>query len=180
MWAAYSNQLPDSTPPTTPADLTATAISSTQINLSWTASTDNVAVSGYHVYCNKKQIGITSGASYQSTGLRPSKTYKFSVAAFDGSGNVSHESPVVTIKTPPLPSTKFTINDPIQTTRQTSVYSTPSGDGTPVGAQLKKAIGIVIGGPRYENRRWWWLVDFDNNPDGWVLQAKLKKNHSGM
>ena len=180
MWAAYGNQLPDSTPPTIPADLAATAISSTQINLSWAASTDNVAVSGYKVYCNRKQIGITSGTSYQSTGLCPSKTYKFSVAAFDGSGNVSLKSPVTTIKTPPLPSTKFTINDLVQTTRQTSVYSTPSGDGTPVGTQLKKAIGTVIGGPRYENRRWWWLVDFDNNPDGWVLQTKLKKNHSVM
>jgi hypothetical protein len=38
----------------------------------------------------------------------------------------------------------------------------------------------VIGGPRYENHRWWWHIDFNNNPDGWVLQKKLKKNLSGM
>ena len=38
---------PDMTPPTPPTNLTATAVSSSQINLSWTASTDNVAVTGY-------------------------------------------------------------------------------------------------------------------------------------
>src|SRR5467141_311440 len=40
---------PDTTPPTAPTNLTATAASATQINLSWTASTDNVGVTGYRV-----------------------------------------------------------------------------------------------------------------------------------
>jgi len=180
MWAAYGNRLPDSTPPTIPADLTATAISSTQIDLSWTASTDNMAVVGYHIYCSRKQIGTTQDASYQITGLRPSKIYKYSVAAFDGAGNISQKSAVTAIKTPPLPSTKFIIGDQVQATRPTSVYSTPSVDGTSVGTLLKGAPGTVIDGPRYENLRWWWQIDFDNDPDGWVLQTKLKKSFSGM
>ena len=40
---------PDTTPPSTPTGLTATAASATQVNLSWTASTDNVGVTGYQV-----------------------------------------------------------------------------------------------------------------------------------
>jgi cysteine-rich repeat protein len=180
MWAAYGDRPPDSTPPTAPTDLTSTAISSSQIDFSWTASIDNVAVAGYHVYCNKKQIGTTSDTSYQITGLRPSKTYKFSVAAFDGAGNISQKSAVAAMKTPPLPSTKFAFGDPVQVARPTNVYSTPSADGTLVGSQLKRALGTVIGGPWYENLRWWWQIDFDNDPDGWVLQTKLKKSLSGM
>ena len=40
----------DITTPTVPTGLTATAVSSSQINLSWTASTDNVGVAGYKIY----------------------------------------------------------------------------------------------------------------------------------
>ena len=42
----------DTMPPSIPTGLTATAVSSTQINLSWNASTDNVAVTGYQVFRN--------------------------------------------------------------------------------------------------------------------------------
>jgi hypothetical protein len=61
---------PDSTPPSTPTNLTATAISSSQINLSWTASTDNVAVTGYKVFRNGTQIATPSTTSYTLRGRR--------------------------------------------------------------------------------------------------------------
>src|SRR5207245_3773127 len=66
---------PDTTPPTVPTGLTATAVSSSQINLSWTASTDNVGVTGYRVYRGGTQIATTSTPSYANTGLSPSTTY---------------------------------------------------------------------------------------------------------
>ena len=47
----------DITPPTAPTGLTATGVSTTQINLSWTASTDNVGVTGYRVFRNGTQVG---------------------------------------------------------------------------------------------------------------------------
>ena len=59
---------PDTTPPSVPAGLSATAVSSTQINLSWTASTDNVGVTGYDVFRNGTQVGTTATTSYQRTG----------------------------------------------------------------------------------------------------------------
>ena len=46
----------DTTPPSVPTVLTATAVSTTQINLSWTASTDNVGVSGYKIFRNGTQV----------------------------------------------------------------------------------------------------------------------------
>jgi cysteine-rich repeat protein len=176
MWAAYGHRPPDTVPPTVPTGLSAAVVSSSQINLSWAPSTDDVAVAGYHVYCNKEQMGTTSGTSYQIIGLRPSKTYKFSITAFDGAGNISQKSILAVKKTSPRPSTKFTIGDPVLVAKATNIYLTLAADGIPIGTQLKGAMGTVIGGPMYEDRHWWWQVNFQNNPDGWALQTKLKKN----
>ena len=69
---------PDTQPPSTPGTLTATAVSGTQINLSWTASTDNVGVTGYLVErcqgagCSSfAQVGTAPSAAYSDTGLTP-------------------------------------------------------------------------------------------------------------
>jgi hypothetical protein len=83
---------PDTAPPTVPTGLTATAVSSSQINLAWTASTDNVGVTGYRVYRGGTQIATTSATSYQNTGLSPSTTYTYTVAAYDAAGNTSGPS----------------------------------------------------------------------------------------
>ena len=41
---------PDTIPPSVPANLSAIPVSSSQINVAWSASTDNVAVTGYRVF----------------------------------------------------------------------------------------------------------------------------------
>ncbi len=82
----------DTTAPTVPTGLTATAISSSQINLSWTASTDNVGVTGYNIYRGGTKIGTSLGATYQDTGLAASTSYSYTVAAFDAAGNTSAQS----------------------------------------------------------------------------------------
>ena len=64
---------PDTTRPTVPTTLTATAVSASQINLSWTASTDNVAVTGYKVYRDGSllaTLGVVT--TYQNSGLTQS------------------------------------------------------------------------------------------------------------
>lgn len=83
---------PDTTPPSVPTGLTATAISSSQINLSWTASTDNVGVTGYNVYRGGTKIGTAPGTSYQDGGLSASISYSYTVSAFDAAGNTSAQS----------------------------------------------------------------------------------------
>ncbi|HTF25958.1 MAG TPA: Ig-like domain-containing protein [Candidatus Limnocylindria bacterium] len=82
----------DTTAPTVPTGLTATAISSSQINLSWTASTDNVGVTGYNVYRGGIKIGTAPDTSYQDSGLSASTSYTYSAAAFDVAGNTSAQS----------------------------------------------------------------------------------------
>ena len=82
----------DTTPPTVPTGLTATAVSSSQINLSWTPSTDNVGVTGYDVYRGGTQVGTSPTASYSDTGLAASTSYTYTVAAYDAAGNTSAQS----------------------------------------------------------------------------------------
>jgi len=83
----------DSTAPSLPAGLTATAASSTQINLAWTASTDNVGVTGYRVYRAGSLIATVGAVtSYQNTGLSAATSYAYTVQAFDAAGNASGQS----------------------------------------------------------------------------------------
>ncbi|MDH4231117.1 MAG: hypothetical protein OEW04_03695, partial [Nitrospirota bacterium] len=89
----------DTQAPTVPANLKATAVSSSQINLTWTASTDNVGVAGYKVYINGVLIQTVTGTNYSDDGLRPSTAYAYTVAAFDAAGNVSAQSAVVSATT---------------------------------------------------------------------------------
>ncbi len=82
----------DAVLPSTPSGLSATAASSTQISLSWTASTDNVAVTGYKIYRGGSFITSVSSTPYLDTGLSPSTNYSYTVSAIDGAGNESSQS----------------------------------------------------------------------------------------
>jgi chitodextrinase len=90
---------PDTQPPTTPSGLVATSISSSQINLSWTASTDNVAVSGYSVYRNGSLVATTTTNSYGDTNLSAATSYSYYVIAFDAAKNKSSASATVSAST---------------------------------------------------------------------------------
>jgi dienelactone hydrolase len=89
----------DRTAPTVPGGLTATASSSSQIDLSWNASSDSVGVKGYKVYRGSTQVATVSSTSYSSTGLSASTAYQFSVAAYDAAGNTSSKSGSVSATT---------------------------------------------------------------------------------
>ena len=113
--ASATTQAPavDTTAPSTPAGLTAAAASSSQINLSWTAATDNVGVTGYNVYRGGLQI-TTLGAvtTFQNTGLTASTTYAYTVQAFDAAGNASGQSIAASATTvsPPVPTVSLAAN----------------------------------------------------------------------
>src|SRR5205085_5642607 len=79
---------PDTIAPSAPSRLTATSAGGTQINLAWTASTDNVAVTGYQVErcqgtgCSSfVQIAAPTTASYSDTGLTSGAAYSYRVRA---------------------------------------------------------------------------------------------------
>ncbi|WP_281322964.1 M4 family metallopeptidase [Flavobacterium aestivum] len=96
--AAYSN---DTTAPTAPANLAAAGTTSTSTNLSWTAATDNVAVTGYNVYNGATLVTTATGLTYTVTGLTASTAYTFTVKAKDAAGNLSQSSNAVSVTTGP-------------------------------------------------------------------------------
>jgi len=81
----------ESTPPTSPTNLTTTIVSGTQINLRWSASSDNTSVRGYGIYRDGALVNTVDKSilSYSDTDLNPSTSYVYRVDAFDGSGNHS-------------------------------------------------------------------------------------------
>jgi hypothetical protein len=95
----------DTQKPTNPTNLTASVISSTQINLAWTASTDNIGVTGYRIFRNGSQIATPSTNSYQDKNLTPSTAYSYYVVAFDSAGNASGNSNTVNATTQAPPNT---------------------------------------------------------------------------
>lgn len=84
----------DTTPPSTPAAVAALAISAGQVNLSWSQSTDNLAVEKYRVYRNDVLISSLSAtaSSYSDTSVNPDSNYKYEVSAVDASNNESTKS----------------------------------------------------------------------------------------
>ncbi len=99
----YTVPILDLTAPSTPTSLQATTISTSQINLSWNASSDNIGVTGYRIYRDSTQIATTSNTTYQDTGLSPSTTYSYTVSAYDAAGNVSGQSSASSDTTLSLP-----------------------------------------------------------------------------
>jgi endoglucanase len=95
----------DTEPPTAPSSLRAASIGSTSVTLSWTASTDDVGVSGYDVLNGTTVVGSTATTSLQVTGLTPDTSYTFSVRAKDTAGNVSAATPLTVRTTPATAST---------------------------------------------------------------------------
>jgi len=89
----------DTTAPSTPTNLTASGTTQTTTNLSWTASTDNAAVTGYNVYQGATQIGTSSTTTYNVTGLTPATAYSFTVKAKDAAGNLSASSNTASVTT---------------------------------------------------------------------------------
>lgn len=94
----------DTTPPSTPGGLSAVTVSLSQIDLSWSASTDNVAVAGYQVFRDGTFIGTTTALFYNDANLASSTSYTYTITAFDASGNIS---------LPSLPVTETTLSPPV-------------------------------------------------------------------
>ena len=77
----------DGTPPTTPANLAATATGTTTIALTWSASADpETGIAGYRVYRGGNVIATTTQTSYTEGGLSPATTYSYRVRAVNGQG----------------------------------------------------------------------------------------------
>jgi endonuclease I/chitodextrinase len=94
-WGIYSGS--DTEAPSTPTNVTLSNINLTSIDVSWTASEDNVEVSGYNVYVNDVLTVQTSNTNTSTTiaNLNTNTTYSFTVTARDIINNISTPSVVV-------------------------------------------------------------------------------------
>ena len=163
-----TNSGPDTTPPTIPGNLSAVSEGTTQVTLTWTASTDNVGVTAYEVErcqgggcTNFAWISTVTGTSFGDSELTAGTTYQYRVRASDAAGNLSDYSNVVTvttqvsvppltITTPSLPSS--TLNVSYSTALVASggtvpyMWSIDSGS-LPTGLSLDSATGVISGTP---------------------------------
>src|SRR3989440_354527 len=95
---------PDSTPPSVPTNLMASTTNKPSVVLTWSASTDNVAVTGYTIYRGGVPIATVGGSTltYEDTTVAPLTTYTYTVDAFDAAGNHSAQSAAAAVTTPQI------------------------------------------------------------------------------
>ncbi len=154
----------DNQPPTAPSNLAAGTVTSTQVPLSWTASSDDQGVAGYRVFRGASQVGEVGGTSFTDSTVAANTTYTYTVKAFDAAGNVSEASEPVTVTTPQPgdttpPTVSMTSPKEGETISGTSVSLAASAsdaggvagvqfllDGSPIGAEDTSApYGVYLG-----------------------------------
>lgn len=91
--------LADTEAPSAPGNLQAGYTSSSTVYLSWTASTDNIGITGYNLYSGTTQIGTAIGTTFTANNLTPKTSYNFTVKAKDAAGNLSTASNNVNVIT---------------------------------------------------------------------------------
>jgi chitodextrinase len=154
----------DTTAPSVPSSVTATAVSANSVRLNWTASTDNVGVAYYRIYKNGTLYYTTAAGatSFLDTSDTGSTTYTYKVSAVDTSGNESAEAvttpatittPQATDTTPPSEPTNLTAT--LTTSSSIALSWNASTDNVGVGGyrvyRNGTEVGSVTSGTSYTN-----------------------------
>lgn len=119
--------VPDAQAPSVPTNLQASAVSATQINLSWQASTDNIGVNGYDVYRaigtgSAQKVSSVSSTSFGDTNLSATTKYSYYIRAHDAAGNFSQLSTTVAATTQAVPvQTKALITGTVRNSKGTPI-----------------------------------------------------------
>ncbi|WP_447964923.1 InlB B-repeat-containing protein [Nitrospira sp. Ecomares 2.1] len=121
-----SIKIPDTISPTMPGNLTLNSASNIQVAFSWTASTDNVGVTGYDVTRNNVVIGQPGTNAFVDKTTSPGMTYHYTVKARDADGNVSASSAPLQVTT-----AKGIAQLEVFVSGSGSVVSTPNGINCP-------------------------------------------------
>jgi chitodextrinase len=138
---------PDFAPPSAPTGLTATATATgTEIDLAWTASTDNVGVTAYQVMRDGSYLDSTAGTQYADTTVAPVTTHTYSVIALDAAGNLSAASSAASATTPDTIAPAAPTNLSGVPTSETSVKLTwfPATDNVAVTGYAVVRDGTVV------------------------------------
>ena len=155
----------DTTAPSVPTGVSATASSPTSATVTWTASTDAVGVTGYDVYRDGRKVGTSTTTSYSDSGLTASTTYSYTVAAYDAAGNVSAQSAPASVTTPagttePVGAISYVGAATAEGAGTSTTVAGPAG--TAAGDLLVAAVS-VRGAPTITPPAGWTLVRMDAN-----------------
>ncbi|MEU3644635.1 lytic polysaccharide monooxygenase [Lentzea sp. NPDC034063] len=90
---------PDTTAPSAPGTPVASSVTSSSVKLDWSASTDNIGVTGYRVYNGSQVVATSATNSVTVTGLTADTQYSLTVVATDSAGNASTASSAVAVRT---------------------------------------------------------------------------------
>jgi chitodextrinase len=141
----------DTQAPTVPANLTSPSKTPTSVSLSWTASTDNLGVTGYDVLRAGIVIASTPGTTFTDVGLVADTNYIYSVRAYDAAGNHSEATATITVITGSgnsdiqAPTAPTNVTSPTKTSSSVSLTWTASIDNIGVtGYEILRG-GAVVG-----------------------------------
>jgi len=106
----YNSTTTDNTAPTSPTGLVSSLVTPNSFTLTWTASTDNVGVTGYDIYKDGVLLASTTTTSYNVSGLNAGTTYSMTVKAKDAAGNISDVSSSLNVTTNTVVSTNLALS----------------------------------------------------------------------
>ena len=170
---------PDTAAPTAPTALTSTGNTDTSVSLTWSASTDNVAVTSYDILSGTTIVGNTASTNFTVNSLASNTAYSFSIKAKDEAGNISNASNIINVTTDATPinyctSQSSNTNDEFISNVQLGTINNTSGaqfysDFTGISTTLTKGNSYTITitptwtGTKYNEGYAVWI---DYNKDG--------------
>jgi hypothetical protein len=135
--------VPDTTSPSNPIGLLAKPVAWNQVNLSWTASIDNIGVTTYKIFRNGVQIATSSRAYYTDKTTQPLTTYSYYVRAVDAAGNVSGASNTASVTTPAV-SSSLTLMPTADAYVRSDLPMNNYGTATQIGIDSSPAINTFL------------------------------------
>jgi chitodextrinase len=138
---------PDVSPPSVPANVQVAARSAASIDLTWSASTDNVGVTGYRIYRNGMILTTSPSPSFTDSGLTPSTNYTYAITAYDAAANESAQSvpvPTSTLADTSPPSVPANVHQISQTISSVSIAWNASVDNVGVSGYRIYRNGTLV------------------------------------
>ena len=152
------------TKPTAPTGIAVDPFSSSQLNLSWGESVDDVSVAGYEIErCTGSScttfalIAAASTTNYQDSALTAATAYRYRVRAVDSTGTYSDYSAIKTVTTPgttPASAVRINAGGSAYTDSSSNLWSADTGYNTGSTASTGAAIAGTTDDTLYQTQRW--------------------------
>jgi chitodextrinase len=145
--AVTVSSAPDTTPPSTPTLVSASAKNANEVDITWTASTDNVTIAGYQILRNGSALGTVPGTSliYADTTVSANTAYSYSVKAYDAAGNYSAAGNSLSVTTPGASPPAGSCPPPATGAFTGCYYSNTTLSGNPVFVRADNQINFYWG-----------------------------------